>query len=69
MLIAVFCAISSTIALTIDFARAALVTLCVVYAYVVLLVRGFGEIREVRDLRRRTAWLRDAIASASASKA
>lgn len=37
--------------------RTALITLFVVCAYAVMLMRGLGEIREVRDVRRRIAWL------------
>lgn len=43
--------------------RTSLITLFVVCAYVVMLMRGLGEIREVRDARRRIAWLHDTLPS------
>lgn len=48
--------------------RTTLITLFVVCAYVILLVRGVAEIREVIEVRRRTAWLRDAFSSPTASR-
>lgn len=49
--------------------RTALITLFVVCAYAVMLMRGLGEIREVRDVRRRIAWLRDTLPGSSTLKA